>query len=941
MPMEDSAGAAGHSRHYDAFISYSHEGSDRQLSAAIQRGLHRLAKPWYGTPAVRVFRDDTSLSANAGLWPTLERALVESKFFIVVASPRAADSEWVDREVSWWVEHKSLDRILIALANGSIVWDSDNRRMDCAATDALPPALWNSLQDEPFWIDLTWAESDNELSLQHPKFRDAVARLAAPLHGKDVESLVGEDLQQQRRATRWRNAAIAVLSVLTLLAGALSWVAVDQRNTARAERDIADARRLAAQAIDFIDHQDDLAQLLSLESVRRAPTAEGWGSVQQTLSQQLHRSWQLAGHTQRVNAAAFSSEGSTLATASSDTTIRLWDVERRATLGQPLEGHLAGVLALAFHPDRGKHLLVSGSADGSIRIWSTDTATTVRTLTPKTGSINAIAFNPDGSILATGSEDGTVQLWSTVTWEPAGAPLLGHEGDVYAVTFRPDGRVLATSGQDSIVRLWDIDTRQLFVPPLIGHSPDRNLNALAFSSDGQRLASAGEGGELLLWDAPWTKAPTEVPFHDDVALTVAFHPAVDFILASAGVDGVVRLWDTTKLVPALAPITGHVGRVNALAFRPDGGMIATAGDDTTARLWESVPRQAIGDPLTVEGGTLVHSVFNPKRAVIATSGDDTIARLWDSETGDLLHELRGHTENVEAIDFSPDGRLLATGSQDLSVRLWHVGSGKPFGTPLMGHTGAIADLAFSPRGDILATAGADGTLRLWQVDAGKPIREPIPHEGLVLAVKFSPDGAMVATAGPDTAVRMWDVSTGKLVGSPFVHSGSINDIDISADGQLLAAGGPDGVMIWNSTTREVEQDIPLSSPVMDVGLSPDRRFLAVAMFDGTVRLWSLLNAQPFGQPFEVDSDAAWSVAFSSDGTKFAASGINGTTKIYPTPQNWIATSCRIVGRNLTREEWERYLGGSEYIRNCGEYPAGLGASAESPIAVYPEPVGSE
>jgi MTH538 TIR-like domain (DUF1863) len=140
-------GVRGAPSGYDAFISYSHA-LDGVLAPALQIGLERFAKPWYRARALRVFRDTTSLSANPGLWSSIEQALASSTWLVLMASPEAARSKWVNREVVWWLEHKSSQRVLVVLTEGEFAW-ADNGGHGEGRTAALPPALRGAFPEEP------------------------------------------------------------------------------------------------------------------------------------------------------------------------------------------------------------------------------------------------------------------------------------------------------------------------------------------------------------------------------------------------------------------------------------------------------------------------------------------------------------------------------------------------------------------------------------------------------------------------------------------------------------------------------------------------------------------------------------------------------------------------------------------------------------------------
>jgi len=142
---------------FDAFISYSHA-ADHRLAPALQSALHGFAKPWYRLRAMRTFRDKTSLAATPKLWSTIERALGESRYFILLASPEAAASQWVRQEVEYWLAHNSADTLLIVVTGGAVVWDPSTRRFDSSGTTALPGQLHAAFAEEPLYIDLSWAQ---------------------------------------------------------------------------------------------------------------------------------------------------------------------------------------------------------------------------------------------------------------------------------------------------------------------------------------------------------------------------------------------------------------------------------------------------------------------------------------------------------------------------------------------------------------------------------------------------------------------------------------------------------------------------------------------------------------------------------------------------------------------------------------------------------------
>src|SRR5215470_984383 len=217
---------------YDAFISYSHA-RDKPIAAALQLVVQRLGKAWHQRRVLRVFRDDTSLSAAPGLWPAIEQALDRSQYLILLTSPEAAASRWVNKEVAYWLEHKSADTLLIALTDGALAWD--DARGAFAADAPLPPALAGQFSSEPKWVDLTAFRDPAAVASE--RFTELAADLAAAVRGVPKEDLLSQELREQRRALRL---AWLAASTLLVFAAAAVWqwrAAVEQRN--RAERSLA------------------------------------------------------------------------------------------------------------------------------------------------------------------------------------------------------------------------------------------------------------------------------------------------------------------------------------------------------------------------------------------------------------------------------------------------------------------------------------------------------------------------------------------------------------------------------------------------------------------------------------------------------------------------------------------------------------------------------
>ena len=225
---------------YDAFISYSHQ-HDRTLGPALQASLERFAKPWRKLRMSRIFIDKANLAASPELWGSVEEGLASSRWFILLASADAAGSVWVDREVRWWREHRSLDRLLIVATSPGMTWEKAEG--DWSAAAPVPPSLRGAFSAEPFWIDLSDLPPNVRAS-QIPA--DQVAAVAAPVRGVPKDTLVRENLREHRRTMRLARGAIAVLAVLTMLAVTASVIAIQDARAANTAAAAAVSGQLAA-----------------------------------------------------------------------------------------------------------------------------------------------------------------------------------------------------------------------------------------------------------------------------------------------------------------------------------------------------------------------------------------------------------------------------------------------------------------------------------------------------------------------------------------------------------------------------------------------------------------------------------------------------------------------------------------------------------------------
>ncbi|AVH72605.1 nSTAND1 domain-containing NTPase [Nostoc sp. 'Lobaria pulmonaria (5183) cyanobiont'] len=273
-------------------------------------------------------------------------------------------------------------------------------------------------------------------------------------------------------------------------------------------------------------------------------------------------------------------------------------------------------------------------------------------------------------------------------------------------------------------------------------------------------------------------------------------------------------------------------------------------------------------------------VFSPDGKTLASGSDDNTIKLWDVSTGKAIKTLTGHSSMVISVVFSPDGKTLASGSDDNTIKLWDVSTGKAIKT-LTGHSSMVISVVFSPDGKTLASGSDDNTIKLWDVSTGKAIKTLTGHSSRVLSVVFSPDGKTLASGSDDKTIKLWDVSTGKASKTLTGHSSTVWGVVFSPDGKTLASGSDDKtIKLWDVSTGKASKTLTgHSSRVLSVVFSPDGKTLASGSYDKTIKLWDVSTGKA-SKTLTGHSSWVLSVVFSPDGKTLASGSDDKTIKLW-------------------------------------------------------------
>ena len=920
---------------YDAFISYSHA-ADRNLAVALQRGLSQFAKPWYRRRALHVFRDDTALAVSPHLWSSIVEALDGSRTLILMASPEAAASEWVNRELDHWTATKPDDRILPVVTAGDWVWDDGVQGFDVARSSAVPPALLSAFADEPRHLDLRWAKDEPNLALRNGRFRDAVAELAAPIRNVPKDELESEDLHLHRRAMRLARGAVIALLGLTVAALAAGVLAIANAHSANQRRIDANARGLAAQALATAD--DDLVDAFALglaahhtspgPDVQRAlltllqsnPRLQGFVDITHadypTTDMEASSDGEhvvvLENHGQKMNAVVLSVRAGT---------------RRIVASGFPIRVVFAG--DEGFGITNGKSNLLRFYRWNGQQTWrATLEANSNTTVSPDTR--RAVIEAPDGRLalldLGTGRQlaaFGSAPAIATPTFSQNSAQVLVEDGaglqlveartgsivktltvptqigPVWSGTFMNGGAVLVRASDGGAVVHLDGQVQNAAVLPLEPAEIDDPLWTATPSTDGHRLLVAtsvrtvmmdADSGRVL-WQQPAAGRPWYAGFAaDDTTVYEVAQTTDSGTLAVRDAATGAPLGELDNVYHRTAAVAERYAVVLASSPAAGAGESLVLVDLSTGRIAASYPR-AGG---FCSGNVPFLTSWSSDRTYLLTFDNCEEALLWtvSGPSAGRVEPLGSGARGVSAARFLAHDRLLTAGFIPSAVALWRLGPAVAYGHVLRQRAPGIVALDPNGKRAVIIHRIAGGYELVDSVSEavrGRVVIAGTPDAGMVLA---GTDQIVVERTLPNRthALDLVDLDQSRVVATDAVCGlrefvdGS-NALSTTADGRLLVAsvGHPGGVKLTVCSPRTGQpvgayEHQTAEAASGTVPTSPGGHFAAFAGRDGQVRVVDLRSKHQVGSfPWQagLTNDAVG--AFSPDGKLVAFAGYDSVT----------------------------------------------------------------
>jgi WD40 repeat protein len=629
-----------------------------------------------------------------------------------------------------------------------------------------------------------------------------------------------------------------------------------------------------------------------LESCRR--DFRGW--EHDYLVMLFHRGQRtLRGHTGEVTSVALSRDGKRAVTGSADGTVKVWDTATgnvtRTLKRNALRVNTGAVYCVALSPNGRR--LVSGNWDTmgeSMTVWDLDKGERVAARTGDLSGTLSVALSPDGTRVVCGNMAGAVTirdaatLRETLSLRAAGAvaqPNVWGQGKaVCSLAISPDAKQVVGCDHDRTIKIWDAANGKQ-TRTLRGHTD--GLTSVAVSPDGRHIVSGSMDRAVKVWDAVTGREIRTLKGHTGTVSGVAVS-ADGRRIVSSSYDGTARVWDA-ETGQEIRTLVGHTAEVTSVAVSRDGTRVVSGSRDKTVKVWDAA---APPEPQTWRAGMFAVVAVSADGRRVVTGGMDGAVQVWDATTGRQTLAVKRHTANVAVVAVSADGTRIVSGSWDRTAKVWDAATGREI-RALKGHTGQVMSVAPSRDGRRVVSVSMDGVVKVWDAAGGEKtqllkgyVSRPTPPSRIqVQHVVLSPDGKRVLGGSNDGTVQVWDAATGAELLTLRGHTDMIAALAMSPDGKRIITGSNDKtVKVWDAATgNELLTLNGHTNAVSGVVVSPDGKRIFTASGDKTVKVWDAATGH---ETFTLRGQATGvsGLALSADGRRLVSVEFDGTVKTW-------------------------------------------------------------
>ena len=682
---------------YVAFISYKSE--DVEWAIWLQHELehYHLPASYNGRTDVRqelrpVFRDIDELSAG-NLPEQIKHALVNSENLIVICSPQAAKSPWVNQEVETFISLGKVNQIFPFIVEGD------------SPKEFFPPSLLNLPKNEE---RLGGDVSKNG--------RDAAfVKVVAGMLGVGFDSLWNryekEKAEEERKIREQRDHLLRVQSRFL----------AEKANALIEEGDSYTARLLALEALPK-----------DIENPNRPYTVEAESALRHACQ---NEDAIFKGHHSTIYSANSNLAGTLIVSASEDKTIRIWDAFSGCCLNI-LHGHVDGIRYAAFSPDGTR--IVSASKDKTVRIWDSITGQCLKTMQGHNGKVNAASFSPDGTRIVSASWDSTIRIWDVISGKCL-KTIQEDMGRYYSIAFSPNGKHIISSTTNHLFFIIS-KMRESLQSPEDSMQQDTNKDVM---TNGKNRVS--------IWDTETGQCVKSYHVDGGDILSSSFSPKgekVIFTLRNRTIH--IKCLSRSQCSQI---IYGHTDNIASVSYDSAGTRIISTSWDKSIRIWDAITGQCL-NVLRGHTESVFSASFHPNGKYIASASGDKTIRIWDVSRGCCLHVLKGHLGVVWSVVFSQDGKIIISASQDMTLRVWDFQEGRCL--KIIEDKDCLTSASLSPDSKYIISSSVDKCVRIWEVSTGKRVISLYGHTDIINSVSINFNGSRIISASADKSICVWD-----------------------------------------------------------------------------------------------------------------------------------------------------------------------------------------